>query len=46
MSDATDPALCSLITNVCKPSKNFDFPETEQPISLFDFKSFHGFVGG
>ena len=31
MSDTTDPELCSLITNVCKPPKSFDFLETEQP---------------
>ena len=31
MSDKTDPELCSLITNVCKPPKGFDFPGAEQP---------------
>ena len=34
MSDTTDPELCSLINNVWKPPKNFEFPETEQ---LFRF---------
>ena len=29
MSDTIDPELCSLITNVCKPPQNFDFPEAE-----------------
>ena len=44
MSNTTDPKLCSLITNVCKPPKNFDFPEIAQPFMLFGLKSFHGFV--
>ena len=30
MSDISDAELYSLITNVYKPPKNFDFPETEQ----------------
>ena len=34
MSNTNDPELCSLITNACKPPKNFDFPETVQ---LFKF---------
>ena len=44
MPDTTDPELCFLITNVCKPPTNFDFPENEQPLGLFGLKSFHGFV--
>ena len=28
MLNTIDPELCSLITNVCKSPKNFDFPET------------------
>ena len=28
MSDTIDPELCSLITNMCKPPKNFYVPET------------------
>ena len=38
MSDTTDPELCPLITKVCKPPKNFDFPETEQPFRLVWFE--------
>ena len=45
MSDATDPEMCSLITNMCKAPKNFDFPEAEQPLGLFGLKSFRGFGG-
>ena len=44
MSETTDLELCSLITNVCKPLKNFNFPETEQPLGLFGLKSFCGLV--
>ena len=44
MPDTSDPELCFLITNVCKPPTNFDFPENEQPLGLFGLKSFHGFV--
>ena len=40
MSDATDPELCSLITYVCKPPKNFGFPETEQPFRFVLFEEF------
>ena len=40
MSDTTDPELCFLITNVCEPSKNFDFPETEQFFRFAWFKKF------
>ena len=39
MSDITNPELCSLITNVCKPPKDFDFQEAGQPL-----KSFYEFV--
>ena len=40
MSDTTDPEMCSLITDVCKPPKNFDFPETEQPFRFVWFEEF------
>ena len=40
MSETTDPELCSLITNVSNPPKNFDFPEAEQ---LFRFTWFEKF---
>ena len=39
MSDITNPELCSLVTNLCKPTKNFDFQEAGQPL-----KSFYEFV--
>ena len=29
MLETTDPEMCSLITILFKPPKNFDFPETE-----------------
>ena len=35
---STDPELCSLITNVCKPPKNFDFPEIAQPFRFVWFE--------
>ena len=38
MSDTTDPELLSLITNVCKPPTNFDFPKAEQPFEFVWFK--------
>ena len=45
MSNTRDPELCSIITNVCKPPKHFDFPEKlSSPLGLFGLKSFHGFV--
>ena len=34
MSNTSDPGLCSLITNVCKPPKNFDFPEIAKPFMV------------
>ena len=40
MSDTNDPKLCSLITNVCKLPKNFDFPKTEQPFKFVCFEQF------
>ena len=40
MSDTADPELCYLITIVCKSSKNFDFPETEQPFRFISFEEF------
>ena len=36
----TDPELCSLKTNVCKPPRKFDFPEIVQ---LFMFACFEEF---
>ena len=44
MSDTTDPELCSLIINVCKPYKNFDFPEAEEPFRFVWFEEFPWFV--
>ena len=40
MSDTTDPELCSLITYVCKPPKNFGSPEIEQPFRFVLFEEF------
>ena len=40
MSDTTDPELCSLVTNVCKPPKNFDFPEAEKFLRFVWFEEF------
>ena len=40
MSDTTDPELSSLITNVWKPPKNFDFPESEQLYRFVWFEEF------
>ena len=40
MSDKTDLELCSFITNVCKPPKNFCFPEAEQPFRFDWFEEF------
>ena len=44
MSVKNDPEVCFFITNVFKPPKIFDFPETEQPFRFVCLKSFHGFV--
>ena len=38
MSNTTDPELCSLITNVCKPPKNLDFQEIAQPFMFVWFE--------
>ena len=38
MSDTTDPEVLSLITNMCKPPINFDFPKAEQPFGFVWFK--------
>ena len=38
MSNTTDPEECSLITNVCKPPKSFDFPEIWQPFMFVWFE--------
>ena len=40
MSDTADPELCSFITNVCKPPKNLNFPQTEQPLRFILFEEF------
>ena len=37
MSETTDPEVCPLITNVCKPPKNF--PKTEQPFRFVWFEA-------
>ena len=44
MTDTADPELCSLIINVCKPSKNVDNPETEQPVRFNWFEEFPFFL--
>ena len=44
MSYISEAELYSLITNVYKPPKHFDFPETERPFGLSGFKSLLGFV--
>ena len=45
MSNTANPEKCSLITNLCKPHKNVDFPEIVQPfLGLLVLKSVHGFV--
>ena len=38
MTKTTNPELCSLITNVCKLPKNFDFPEIMQPFRFVWFE--------
>ena len=40
MLDTADPELCSIITNVCKPPKHFDFPETEKAFRFVWFEEF------
>ena len=40
MSNTTDPELCSLTTNVCKPHKNFHFPGTAQHFMFVWFEEF------
>ena len=42
MSDTTDPELCSVITNVYKPPKNFDFPESAQSFRFAWLEEFPG----
>ena len=44
MSDKTDPALCSLITKLCKPPQNFDFPENKNRFRFIWFEEFPWFV--
>ena len=41
MSDTPDPELGSLITDVCKPPKNLDFPETKEHFRFVRFKEFN-----
>ena len=40
MSDTADPELCSLITNVYKPPKHFDFPKIDQRFRCVWFEVF------
>ena len=40
MSDMSDAEFYSLITNVYKPPKNFDFPETEWSFRFVWFEEF------
>ena len=40
MLKTTDPELSSVITNVCKPPKNFYFPEIAQPVMFVWFEEF------
>ena len=40
MSERADPELWSFITNVCKPQKNVDLPQTEQPVRFIWFEEF------
>ena len=46
MPDTTDPELCPLTTNVCKPPKNFEwfYQKLCDHLGLFGLKSCHGFV--
>ena len=44
MLNTIDPELYSVITNVCKRPKNFDFSEISQPSMFVCLKSFHRFV--
>lgn len=43
MLDISDPEVHSSITNNCKPTKNYDLPETEQSFR-FGLKIFYLFV--
>ena len=38
MPNTTYPELCSLMTNMCKPPKNFEYPEIVQPFSFAWFE--------
>ena len=40
MPDTSDPELCSLITNVCKPPQNFDFPRAKQSFRFVWYEEF------
>ena len=40
MLDKTDSELCSLITNVCKPPKEFDFTEAGLPCRFVWYEEF------
>ena len=44
MSGISDAEFYSLIINVYKPPKNFDFPETGSYVRFVWFEEFHGFV--
>ena len=44
MSDLTDPELCSLTTNECKPPNVLTFQDLSRILGFFGLMSFHGFV--
>ena len=44
MWNTTDPEMYSLITNVCKAYKNFEFPQIALSFCLFGLKNFYEFV--
>ena len=41
MPDTTDPELCSLITNVCKPPNILTSQKQSSHLGLFGLKNFH-----
>ena len=40
MSEINYPKLCSVINNVCKAARNFDFLETKQSLMFVWFEEF------
>ena len=38
MPDTTDPELCSLIANLCKPLKHLTFQKLSIPLGLLEFE--------